>query len=285
MRTLVLNRSNVVNDGQNNKLVFNYPNSVKYNKSYISVASIHMYYSWFNITSSLGNNTFQYSWTNNAGVSSQTTITIPDGLYDISQLNDYLHSTMVSANRYLINNLSGENFYYINFIINPTRYAVQISLTQVPTSLPAGYTAPTGGFNTTGFPPSVFLPILTIGTKFGEIIGFSPPTIGSGTATSDYLSTQSPNIQPNSTILITCSGIDNPAGNPSNVIYSITPSVNVGEAIIEKPPSFLWSRLIDGTYNKLQISFLGTDLSPLIINDPQITIVLAFAQEDEVKSK
>jgi hypothetical protein len=34
--------------------------------------------------------------------------------------------------------------------------------------------------------------------------------------------------------------------------------------------------LIDGTYNELRLTILGTDLQPIQINDPSIIIVLAI---------
>jgi hypothetical protein len=39
--------------------------------------------------------------------------------------------------------------------------------------------------------------------------------------------------------------------------------------------------MIDGTYNELRLSFLGTDLRPLIINDPNMTILLTIRDKDE----
>jgi hypothetical protein len=247
-----------------------------------------MYYSWFNITASLANNTFTYYWRSNAGADQTTTITIPDGLYNIDQLNTYLQSTLILANRYVTNTATGAYKFYLEFLINPTRYAVQINLGQVPTATPAGFTDPTAGFNTTGFPDALFSPSLTILKPLGDLLGFEAGTIGSvfSTATAtENLSTKSPNLQPNATVLISCSGVDNPVAQPSSIIYSITPSVGVGEAIIDKPPAFLWCKLISGFYNQFQVTLLGTDLNPLKINDPQMTIILAFAQEDEVKTK
>jgi len=288
MRTVVLNTSNLIQDGQNNKLVFKFPSSVKFDKSYVAVSSINMYYSWFNISTSLANNTFTYYWKDSVGTDQTTTITIPDGLYNIDQLNTYLHSTLILANRYLINNATGAYLFYLNFLINPTRYAVQIDLGQVPITVPAGFSVPSAGFNGAGgFPNTVFSPYLTIGQKLGDLIGFEAGTIPSPTTTSasETLSTKSPNLQPNSTVLVSCSGVDNNVAIPNSIIYSITPSVSVGEAIIDKPPAFLWCKLISGFYNQFQISLLGTDFNPLQINDPQMTIILAFAQEDEVKTK
>ena len=67
----------------------------------------------------------------------------------------------------------------------------------------------------------------------------------------------------------------------SFVIYSLSPSVAIGEQINEKPPNFLWTKFIDGTYNELRLTFLGTDLRPLLIQDPNMTILLSIRDKDE----
>jgi hypothetical protein len=278
MRTLVLDRKNIVADGNNNTLIYKFPNSVKFQNSYVSISSLTMFYSWFNISALLGNNTFAYSWQG----SPLTTVTIPDGLYEISQINDILKLHFLSTNRYIIDSVTGEYVFYLSLFINPSRYAVQVKTTQVPTALPAGFSAPPGGFNTTGFPATVFAPTLVVSTAFGSIIGFQASTIGDGLTTNNYFSTKSPNIQPNSTVLVSCSGVDNSIASPSNIIYSVSPSVSVGEKIAVKPPTFLWCRLISGTYNQLEIKLLGTDLSQLKINNPEICIILAMAEGNEI---
>ena len=67
MKILVLNQKNIVPDGQNNKLVYNFPNSVQFKDCYVAISSVSMYYSWFNITSAYVNNIFTYSWTQAGG--------------------------------------------------------------------------------------------------------------------------------------------------------------------------------------------------------------------------
>jgi len=61
MRTIILNQGNIVPDGQNNKLVYRFPNSVNLNDAYLAVSSVVMFYSWFNITSQYNNNVFTYN--------------------------------------------------------------------------------------------------------------------------------------------------------------------------------------------------------------------------------
>ena len=78
MFVIVLNQTNIVPDGQNNKLVYKFPNSVVLKDKYIAVSNISMYYSWFNITNASGNNYLTYTFTK-VGVTTTYTITIPDG--------------------------------------------------------------------------------------------------------------------------------------------------------------------------------------------------------------
>jgi hypothetical protein len=47
----------------------------------------------------------------------------------------------------------------------------------------------------------------------------------------------------------------------------------------------MWNRLIDGTYNELRLSFLGTNLQPISVNDPNMTILLTIKDKEESFSK
>jgi hypothetical protein len=349
MRTLVLNSNNVVADGLNNKLIFRFPNSAKFDKAYVAVASVSMYYSWFNVSAALGNNVIGYTWGSQAASSLTYFFTIPDGLYEISTLNQFLQFQFIKNGHYAVN-AAGQNVYYAELIVNDARYKIQLNTFKVPATgtFGAGWTEPLN-------PPAVgqtFNPIIYIPYSLGLILGWTgltsvgatitlantsaisvvdannvavsqssysltagylatdiqtndviqynyplmfPGATGTGTLppfasrntlfTISYLSNTTPNIQPNSSILIAASSVDNPYSTPTSVIYSITPSVAVGEIISEKPPSFMWNKLIDGMYNQLQLTFLGNDLRPIQINDPAMTIILAIAQENEVLTK
>ena len=69
------------------------------------------------------------------------------------------------------------------------------------------------------------------------------------------------------------------------IIYTLVPAVASGEIINEKPPNFIWTKLINGTYNELRLTILGTDLQPININDPSITIVLVVRDAGELSSQ
>ena len=299
MKTLILNSTNLVLDGNNNKLIYRFPNSVLFKKSQIAFAGCSMYYSWFNITSSLTNNTFSYNWRNGAGVATTYTITIPDGLYEVSTLNQYLQFEFIRNGHYLVNS-SGQNVYYAQFTINAPRYAVQIDTFLFPTALPVGWTNPAA----VPFPPQSFNPIITLPAKVNQILGYVAgfatdqnlnnafvAPVGSqfvsklANGTISYISTTAPNVQPNSSLLFSLSGVDNAYANPTSIIYTLVPQVAIGEIINEKPPEFIWNKLIDGTYNQLALTILGTDLAPIRINDPAMTIILVIKETDEMGIK
>ena len=295
MRTIVLNRSNIVQDGDNNKMVYQFPGSVNFKDSYIALSQVSMYYSWFNISANYNNNIIQYTWRVGA-VLSTFTVNIPDGLYEISKINEYLQFAMIQNGHYLVNAV-GDNVYYLECEVNPSRYAVQLNTYLVPTSLPGGFVQPASwtGYSTNTFNPQIILPA-NINLIFGFPVGFTtdlndqnlyvPPAgqdliakLANGTIS--YISTQAPDIQPNSSILVSISNIDNKYSNPTGIIYSIVPSVAIGALINEKPPQYAWNKLLEGTYNQLRLTILGTNLQPIKINDPSITILLVIKDKGE----
>jgi len=298
MFVLVFNQSNLVNDGQNNKLVYKFPNSVVLKDKYVAVSSISMFYSWFNITTGFSNNIITYTWTA-LGVTTTYTVVIPDGLYEIPELNNFFQFTMIQNGTYWITS-TGSNVYPFEILVNPTRYAIQLNTYLVPSALPVGASVP-GNFP--GWPTIPQNPVITFPASFNIIVGFPagfvsnanlnnayvPPSPSAATnyasktaaGTLSYLSNVAPQVQPNNTVLLSLSNINNPYTQPSSIIYSLNPAVAVGEQIYQTPPNFMWNRMIDGTYNELRLTFLGNNLQPLPIADPNMTILLTIRDRDE----
>jgi hypothetical protein len=302
MFILVLNQTNIIPDGGNNKLRYKFPNSIHLTNKYIAVSSISMFYSWFNITVASNNNKFTYTWTAGA-ITTTYNILIPDGLYNIPDLNNYCQFVMIQNNTYWINS-TGQFVYPFELLLNSSRYAIQINTYLVPTALPLGATVPVGF---PGWPNVTQNPVISIPANFNIIVGYSPgftsnanlnnayvppPSASKSNnfvsknsiGTLSYLSNLSPEVQPNNNVLLSISNINNPYSQPSSIIYSLNPNVNIGEQIYVTPPNFMWNKLIDGVYNELVLSILGTDLNPLIINDPNMTILLVIRDKDEVLS-
>lgn len=303
MFVIILNSANVVPDGNNNTLVYNFPNSVVFKDKFIAVSQLVMYYAWFNIQSSYFNNTFTYTWTVGT-ISSVYTVLIPNGIYDIVEINELLQYEMINNGTYIINP-AGDNIYYVDFITNVNRYAIQTNTYLVPTSLPSGCSLPS---NFAGFPTQTFNPIVSYPANFYNIVGYYPvnnvifssnsninnayipPTTPSsndyyvekdGAGTLSYLSNTSPQVQPNGSIYLSMSNINNPYSQPSSIIYAITPTVAKSEKIVEAPPNFMWTKLTEGTYNQLRLQFLGIDKQPIGILDPNMTITLVIRDKDE----
>ena len=198
---------------------------------------------------------------------------------------------------------TGLNVFFLTIQVNPSKYAVEVCCFLVPsaTNNPSGYVA-----SSVGFPATPFVVQPAFPAAFNIIVGYPAGWVGSNffnqasssgyingvqytwnsSITSvSYLSSKSPQVNPNATIYMALSSINNPYALPSSIIYAISPTNGIGGVIIDKPPQFCWNKFIDGTYNELSITFLGTDLSPVKINDPNMTILLAIKDGDEYNGK
>ena len=287
MNTVVLNSNNIVAGTNNSTLLYNFPNSVKFTNHQVAVQSVNMYYSWQNINStSLKNNTFTYTWVV-AGTTTTYTVTITNGLYEITDINNYLQYVFIDNGHYLINATS-QNVYYAEFIVNPNTYAVNIVTYPVPLSLPTGYTTPvanpqTGASAWGGFPTNYFNPLITIPANLNLILGYAvgfatSQNTGNNTVLT-YSSSVAPQVQPNPNALMTISNISNIYSSPSSVIHNVTPNVGFGQLITSIPNEYVWCDLLKGTINSLYIRFIGNDGNSLAILDGNMTIILLIREK------
>ena len=288
--TIVLNSSNVVPSSNNSTLTYNFPNSVLFTNHQIAVQSVSMYYSWTNINdTTLQNNRFSYNWTV-AGATNTYQVIIPSGLYEISDINNFLQYTFIMNGHYLINSLS-QNVYYAEFIVNPNTYSINIITYPVPTSLPSGSSLPTANAQTGalawgGFPTTFFNPRITLTEKFNLIMGYAAgfqtdPNTGLNTILT-HSSSITPQVAPYPNALITISNISNIYSVPSSVIFNVNANVGFGELIVSQPPEFAWNDLIRGTINSLTLRFIGNDGNALNILDPNITVLLVIREKPSI---
>ena len=195
---IILNSSNLI--GVNN-------NQFKYDfiggsftipqEAEISISQIIIPYSFYNISSALGNNTFSYSMP--TGASSTTiTVTLNDGFYGISDLNNALNNSLRQNNFYFYNlstvgfsNISSSNIIYpIQFSTNASNYTNTITFQYIPNGT-AGVVSQFGNnwiwANSGNFPTNASLPTITIPQQssndiskstygLGNIIGFTNAT-------------------------------------------------------------------------------------------------------------
>ena len=163
MHTITISRDNIDGD-DNNRFVYNLPGSKNLEGAEIALVDLFLYYSWQNINSQpLNNNVLTIIWPAMTSISGtvntpQTSIqiTIPDGLYEISDINSFLQQWSITNNYYLLNSSTGEYVYFVQLQTNVTRYACQANSFAIPdlsTGITAGYAQPSGGFANSTYTP------------------------------------------------------------------------------------------------------------------------------------
>lgn len=284
MREIILNNTFVSSDNSTYTYKFPLGSQPTFEKGdKIALDSLSMYYSWSNITAANGNNTFQYVWPSDGTFN----VTIPDGFYTIADLNSYLQYVMISNKHYLID-ASGNYVYYLNFSTNSVRYAVQLDASPLPAEL-GTYTYPTGLIaagtwtldNAGGLNPQIIIP----STNFRNIIGFNAGTYPSTTSQSttySKISDFTPQVTPVSSVVVTCSLLNNKYSIPNNLLYSFAPNTTYGSQINITPPSKTFVDMQGGKVSEFSITFLDQTFKKLNILDNNIVILLTIASQDEL---
>jgi hypothetical protein len=287
---IIVNKSNIVNDG-NNSLRYTFPSTVKFEEGdTLAISHLSIYYSWYNVSKKYNNTSFKYKWWDSDGnLTDIRTVDIPDGFYSISSLFEYFQKAMVLNNHYLLTDPSigsdGSQFvYFMELLQNISYYSIEIRLSslnadyitannlQYPAN--AGWIAPQ-----TYETPQLIIPS---NNRFGELIGFKAQTIFKDMnefGQYSFLSDFSPNMNPSSSFIITCSLIDNDMGNPNDILYSFTlNSADFGD-MISSNTDVLYNKIKPGTYTDLKLNILDQDYIPLHILDPNILIVLSIMKQ------
>ena len=274
-KTIILTTANIEENSNNTKLVYNFPSGgYSFKNDMIAVLSIYQYFSIFNITSDYRNNSFSYVWFD--GI--EYTITIPDGYYEISDLNAYFQSIMI-ANTHYMTNSAGQFIYFLEFLVNTSRYAVQINSYPLDTTIQStnNYILPTGA--TWSVPATSTLSQFNINTTgFGEVLGYeigSYPDTQVGSSTISFLSSKAPQVTPYSSILVSCNLVNNRAVIPSNILTSYTPlGTSIGSLFTFEPNYLQFADVEDGQYTQLVLEFRDQLSRPIVIRDPNMLITL-----------
>tara|TARA_R110000868_G_scaffold67025_3_gene199144 strand:+ start:1857 stop:2729 length:873 start_codon:yes stop_codon:yes gene_type:complete len=260
-----------------NKLFINLGNASLAGKQ-ICLSKANLYYSWPNINST--NNTFSISFPTASATYTDVSITIPahTNYASIAELNNYLNTVMIANGMYLINSTTGDYLYWLSLVANPNTYGVSIVQALVPTSLPAGYTAPSGFI---GYPVvSRTLKLTTDTSDFNLLIGYAKSTVFNGnTSAITYDSSMSPQLAPVSSVIMTCNLASNPLAlnNDPNIMYTFTTKeVLFGSIINVEPYQNIWYDITSNA-NILILSFTDQNQNPLYIMDPQINILLLIS--------
>ena len=276
MKTIVINDSKIVSeDTTQSRYRYVFPNTTKFHNDFIALSNIYIYFSWFNITTKNNNNTFSYVWIDGNTYS----VTLQDGYYEITTINQYLQFEMIQNGHYLVND-NGDYVYYLEMVINSTYYSVELKCYAVPTTLPTGWSNPGGVvLPVTPITPQFVIP----NTKFQNLVGFIPNTYPPVTQSTTYnvLSQNAPQVQPVQSVLLSCSLCNNTLSIPSSIIYSFTTANRqFGELIYFSVPQLIWNSVQDGYYDRFEIQFLDQNFEALSVRDPNLTTVLVIQNQE-----
>lgn len=275
---IILNSTNFV-AGSTSTFRYNFPSgNVDFKKSKVALADISIYYSWYNLTSSYNNVSFQIIFPTLAG-STTLSITVPNGFYDVSALNSYIQQQFISNGLYLVN-ASGNYVYYLELIENSNFYGVQLNSYPVPTALPAGYSNPAG----MTFPAVATTPqLVVLSNSFRDVIGFNAGTYPNPVQATNYskVSDYTPQVSPVQSMIVSCSLLTNKYASPNTILYAFSPAgVSFGNLIESKPVNFSYVSIKDGQYATFDVTLYDQSFNRLPINDTNLVIQLNIITED-----
>lgn len=271
---VILNSGNYVSA---NTYKVNLSSTIDLSNFECSLGNMNLYYSWYSINAyPLNNNQFTLTIPRSGG-SDTLNITIPDGAYNITDLNSYLQYRLIQGGYYLTNTTSGQNLYYASFQISPTSYAVQFITNPMPTSLPAGYTS--GGMTFSASANQHYQLTVLSTNNFKDIIGFNagtypsaPTNVGIQTKSSDY----APNVNPVSSVQMRLSCLYNPFSSNSQLLHVFSNKGQVFGSLIDASPNYESYVPCIGSHKELTISFFDQNGYILNILDRNLIIKLNF---------
>ena len=217
------------------------------------------------------------------------TLTLTDGNYNISTLNTALQNYMISKNQYLTQTSTGNKVFYINLSTSSTTYTDQFILTPIPTSLPSGYTAPTGfPYSANNYIPQIVISNYTGYYSLGYLIGFTGgiyPSAPTSTATT-ILSNTIPNLSIVNSIVVRCNLVNNAVSIPTDVLDTFSLSgVSFGNNIVYTPTYEKWIQIKDGNYDTMFVYFQDQNFNEIIANDNNVMISMLIKNGNKVKKE
>lgn len=266
---------NINNQTSTNQFTYRLSRPIDFSDFEIALGSVSIYYSWQAITAQRGNNTFKIIWPTGSTTTTYT-ITLPNGTYSASDLNNYLQYWSIQNKLYLINSTSGSYQYFISCAENPSSYAIQFTMS--PYVAQSGFTQPSGApaFSTSGYTPQ--LQIIDSGSSsFSAIVGFSQGTYPSVQQATQYSANSNliPQVDPIAAIIIGCSNLYNPLANNSQVLHTFTSSgVGYGGLINTSQANGISYCPMQGSNSELTIAFYDQNMTPLQLLDPNVCIRL-----------
>ncbi len=268
---IILNTMNYVG---NNKYVYKLPGAVTMKDCKVSLFSLSMYNSTYNITSQLGNNTFSIDW-----LGTVYNITIPDGYYSIPDLNFFLQQQMLLNYLYVTINNGGQNTFFLEIAVNTVRYKAQLNSYYIPTSAGATtltYVKPTSaswsypGVNST--PRITLCPGLKTLLGFNDALAYYPLTVQTTNFT--RISDTYPILSPIFNYIICCNLIESKYNIVGDILCQVPINASFGNLISMNNAQSQMINIRDGNYSEIVITLYDQNYNLLQMQDPELILTL-----------
>ena len=160
MSSIILNSTHIIDKINNSTFQIDFERSVSLFDKQIALTSASLYFSWRNITSS--NNKFSYIWIDDVEYS----VGLPIGFYEISDIRTYFQYVMTQNGHVMTNTETDSTIFFIDVLVNNTKYSIDIVTYPVPTTLPEGFTS------SVTFPSVAKNPRLKLPSGMNDIFGY-----------------------------------------------------------------------------------------------------------------
>ena len=242
MNTIVLTNSNSATD-INSKLSLRLTSPMRLEDSLICLSDMTMYYSWPNIAERYGNNKFFYQQNDITIENGFAEITILDGLYEIKDINNYLHFVMKSSG----DKPDDKGHYGISINANRIYNRVTISVNN-------NY-------------------ILELPSKgFNEILGFKNNL---SIINQEINGNEIPQVERVESVFVHCNLAQNSYQLDSSLIYSFTPDKPAGSLLNIKPNFPQWRRTRNNVeVNQIDVWLTDQNNKLLDLDDPKLKVEL-----------
>ena len=244
MDTIVLTNTNAKTE-EKSRLRLKLNGAMKLEDSYVCMSDLSMYYSWFNITAKYGNNKFQYKRLSD---SRTFDVVLPDGSYEIKDINDYLNHVMKRHD----DKLEGKP--PITLRNNTIFYRVAIDVDNKYELI---------------LPPK----------GLSEVLGFTERLkIKNDTVNGDTI----PQLERVETVLVHCNLVYNKYRNDTHLLYSFTPDKKFGSLLNIKPNFGQWRNCSKSAeVTEIEVWFTDQNNTPLDIQDPKISVELQIMDKSK----
>lgn len=257
-------------DGRNS-YIYKFPTSVSFKNAKVSVGSVSIYNSTYNISPEFENNVLSLIW-----LGTTFNITIPSGYYSFDSLNLYIRQQCLINNLYLIMS-NGDFVYFIQVSPNKVTYKVEIDLFTIPTSAQAttlGYTQPVGA--SWSYPVSATTPQIQLNDGLKKLFGFKTQILfplTPQTTNQTFICDGNPLLSPVFCYVFACNLINTPLSQMPTIMHQMPITAEFGGLITSQQPSEFID-IADQSTSEIRITMLDQNLNSLRMNDPELSLVL-----------